>query len=122
MKIQDEGIQEIQNDKINSPFPNPTSDELLVKQKIKTDKQLIQVYDFIGRLVFENLNFTGPTIETRQLNNKYLFEIFRHEKLLIEKICSATLNNTSSHEFNVGIQVKTTYDLKQIDEYFFDER
>ena len=64
-----EGIQEIQNDNLISVFPNPTSDELLVKQKIKTDKQLIQVYDFIGRLVFENLNFTGPTIETRQLNN-----------------------------------------------------
>ncbi|MDD3876136.1 MAG: restriction endonuclease [Bacteroidales bacterium] len=26
------------------------------------------------------------------------------------------------HEFNVGIQVKTTYDIKQIDEDFFDEQ
>lgn len=26
------------------------------------------------------------------------------------------------HEFNVGIQIKTTYDIKQIDEDFFDEQ
>jgi restriction system protein len=29
---------------------------------------------------------------------------------------------TLMHEFNVGIQVKTTYDIKQIDEDFFDEQ
>ncbi len=29
---------------------------------------------------------------------------------------------TLMHEFNVGIQIKTTYDIKQIDEDFFDEQ
>lgn len=29
---------------------------------------------------------------------------------------------TLMHEFNVGIQVKTTYEIKQIDEDFFDEK
>lgn len=29
---------------------------------------------------------------------------------------------TLMHEFNVGIQVRTTYDIKQIDEDFFDEQ
>jgi restriction system protein len=26
------------------------------------------------------------------------------------------------HEFNVGIQIRTTYEIKQIDEDFFDEQ
>lgn len=64
-----EGIQETQNDNLISVFPNPTSEELEVRQKTKTDKQSIQVFDFIGRLVIENLNFSGQTIDTRQLNN-----------------------------------------------------
>lgn len=64
-----EGIEEIQNDNLITIFPNPTAEELFIKQNTKTDKQSIQVFDFTGQLVLENLNFSGQTIDTRQLNN-----------------------------------------------------
>lgn len=64
-----ERISEIQNDNLISVFPNPVSHELFIQQKIKTDKQSIQVFDFTGRLVYEDLNFSGQNIDTRQLKS-----------------------------------------------------
>jgi hypothetical protein len=64
-----EGINEIQNDNLVSIFPNPTSDELFVQQQVPSNRQLIQIFDFTGRLVFEDINFTSQTVDTRQLSN-----------------------------------------------------
>ena len=81
-----EGIEEFQNDNLISIFPNPTSDGLFVQQKTKTDKQTIQVYDFTGRLVLENINFSGQTIDTRQLNNGvYLLKYSDTKNISIKK-------------------------------------
>lgn len=64
-----EGIKEVQNDNLISLYPNPTPDLLTVKRTKSNDKQTIQILNYSGQVLYENQNFTGEKIETKQLNN-----------------------------------------------------
>ena len=68
-----EGIEEINNDDLISVFPNPASNELFIQQKIKTNKQSIQVFDYAGRIVMEKVDFSNQSIDTKQLQNGVYF-------------------------------------------------
>jgi hypothetical protein len=64
-----EGIEKIQNDNLISISPNPTSDELRVHTTKVSDKQTIQILNCTGQILYDNANFIGTTIDTRQLAN-----------------------------------------------------
>ncbi len=64
-----EGIEEIQNDNLISISPNPTSDELRIYRKKVSDNSRIQILNYTGQFLYDNINFIGETIDTRQLSN-----------------------------------------------------
>ena len=64
-----EGIDEIQNDNLISIFPNPTSDKLSIHKTRTGNKQSVQILNYTGQVLYNNLNFIGETIDTGQLTN-----------------------------------------------------
>lgn len=64
-----EGIQEIQNDNLILVYPNPTTDYLIIQRTKTGYKQTVQILNYTGQVLFENQNFAGETIDTRQLKN-----------------------------------------------------
>jgi hypothetical protein len=64
-----EGIEEIKNDNLISISPNPTSDELKIHKTKVSDIQKVQVLNYTGQVLYDNSNFIGATIDTRQLGN-----------------------------------------------------
>ncbi|MFI5219600.1 MAG: T9SS type A sorting domain-containing protein [Bacteroidia bacterium] len=64
-----ESIPEIQNDNLISISPNPASDELRVHRTTVSDSQKVQVLNYTGQILYDNSNFIGETIDTRQLTN-----------------------------------------------------
>jgi hypothetical protein len=64
-----ESINEIQNNNLISIYPNPTKDLLIIYMTTNYNKQKIQILNYLGQVVYENQNFTGETIDTRQLDN-----------------------------------------------------
>jgi hypothetical protein len=64
-----ESVPEIQNDNLISVYPNPASNQLTVHCVKRSDKQIIQIFSYTGQLLYNNQNFTGETIDTKQLQN-----------------------------------------------------
>lgn len=64
-----EAIPEIQNDNLISVYPNPTADHLTIQRTKSGDNQTVQILNYTGQVLFENHNFAGETIDTRQLDN-----------------------------------------------------
>ena len=64
-----EGVDEIQNDNLISLAPNPVFNELRVHRTRSTNNSQIQIYNYTGQRILENLNFVGETIDIRQLPN-----------------------------------------------------
>jgi len=64
-----EAIQELKDDGLLSVYPNPVRDLMKIQVKMVSDKQRITIYNQIGQILFDNLNFNGETIDTRQLFN-----------------------------------------------------
>jgi hypothetical protein len=62
-----ESIPEIRNDNLISIFPNPTSNELRVYRTKGSNRQKVQVLNYTGQVLYNNSNFIGETIDTRQL-------------------------------------------------------
>lgn len=64
-----EGIEEIQNDNLISISPNPASDELKIHRTKVNNKSSIQVLNYTGQILYDNLNFIGESIDTRKLSS-----------------------------------------------------
>lgn len=64
-----EGVEEIRNDNLISIYPNPTADHLIIQRTKSRDKQTVQILNYTAQVLFENHNFAGETIDTRQLDN-----------------------------------------------------
>jgi hypothetical protein len=64
-----EGIKETKNNDSIFIYPNPTNDLLFIQRNINTLNEKIQIFDFTGHLVFENINYSGENINIKQLNN-----------------------------------------------------
>jgi hypothetical protein len=64
-----EGIEEIQNDNLISISPNPTADELRIQRTEVSVKSRIQIFNYRGDILYDNLNFTGESINIQQFNN-----------------------------------------------------
>lgn len=106
-------------------------DGIINEDKLGLDKIYIQAKRFNEGKVREKdiRNFIGAMsgdtnkgvfVTTSDFDDKALEKArSAHHKI----ICIDGLKLVSlMHEFNVGIQVKTTYEIKQIDEDFFDEQ
>ena len=64
-----EGIKENQNNNLISIFPNPVKDELFIKSSKSNFTGQIQIFDFSGRMIYENKNFIGKSISAKQFQN-----------------------------------------------------
>lgn len=106
-------------------------DGIINEDKLGLDKIYIQAKRFNEGKVREKdiRNFIGAMsgdtnkgvfVTTSEFDDKALEKArsAHHKIICIDGKKLVTL----MHEFNVGIQVKTTYDIKQIDEDFFDEQ
>lgn len=81
-----EGIPEYQNDNLISISPNPVSDELRIHTTKIADKQTIQILNYTGQVLYDNSNFIGTTLDTRQLaNGIYLLKYSDMKSLSIKK-------------------------------------
>lgn len=81
-----EGINEIQNDNLISIFPNPTSDAIKIHRTKVSDNQKVQILDYTGQVFYDNSNFLGEAIDTRQLTNGiYLLQYSDTKNLSIKK-------------------------------------
>ena len=60
-----EGIKEQTANGFISVFPNPATDQLLIKRKDEKTEASIQVADLLGTLIFEDKNFTAESINTK---------------------------------------------------------
>jgi len=82
-----EGIEEIQNDNLISIYPIPASEEIVIQQKIKSEKSSIKIYDLTGRLILEKSNFTEHKIDVQHLNNGiYMLKYSDTKNFSIKKI------------------------------------
>lgn len=106
-------------------------DGIINEDKLGLDKIYIQAKRFNEGKVREKdiRNFIGAM--SGDSNKGVFVTTSEFDEKAIEKARSAhhkiiCINGkklvTLMHEFNVGIQVKTTYEIKQIDEDFFDEQ
>lgn len=106
-------------------------DGIINEDKLGLDKIYIQAKRFNEGKVREKdiRNFIGAMsgdtnkgvfVTTSEFDEKALEKArsAHHKIICIDGLKLVTL----MHEFNVGIQVKTTYEIKQIDEDFFDEQ
>jgi hypothetical protein len=92
-----EGIQEVQNNRLISISPNPTSDELIIHRTKVSNNSRIQILNYTGQVLYDNSDFIGEPINTRQLtiDKRNLFvKVHGHKKFLHQKIYRATLNDT----------------------------
>lgn len=64
-----EGVPEIQNDNLISISPNPTSDQLKIHSTSTSDNSSIQILNSTGQILYDNPNFKGETVDTRQFTN-----------------------------------------------------
>jgi len=106
-------------------------DGIINEDKLGLDKIYIQAKRFNEGKVRENdiRNFIGAM--SGDTNKGVFVTTSEFDENALEKARSAHHKIicidgqklvTLMHEFNVGIQVKTTYEIKQIDEDFFDEQ
>lgn len=106
-------------------------DGIINEDKLGLDKIYIQAKRFNEGKVREKdiRNFIGAMsgdtnkgvfVTTSEFDEKALVKArsAHHKIICIDGIKLVTL----MHEFNVGIQVKTTYEIKHVDEDFFDEQ
>ncbi len=63
------GIEEVQNDNYISLYPNPANQHLQIVKTNNTSKQIVQIFDCTGQVLYNNSDFTGETINTSQLSN-----------------------------------------------------
>jgi hypothetical protein len=81
-----EGIEEIQNDNLISISPNPVSDELRIHRTKVSANYRIQILNYTGQILSDNSNFSGETIDTRQLSNGiYLLKYSETKNFSVKK-------------------------------------
>lgn len=70
-----EGIPEFQNNDLISVFPNPASNELRIHINDVTGKMKIQVFNYMGIILYENANYNGQALDTYYfINGVYLLK------------------------------------------------
>lgn len=68
-----EGINKIRSDNLISVYPNPAMDHVIIQRNKSCDKQTIQILNYTGQMLYDNQNFSGEIIDTRQLDNGVYF-------------------------------------------------
>lgn len=80
-------IESPQNDNLITIFPNPSSDILTLRIVNPTSQASIQIVDFLGKIVYNNLNFTGEIIDTKAFNNGiYFLKYVEKQGVCIKKL------------------------------------
>ncbi len=66
-----EGIDEIKNNNLISIYPNPADENLFIQKSKRSNSASVEVFNYTGQLVFQNKNFNGETISTKNLQNGF---------------------------------------------------
>ncbi|MEN9522695.1 MAG: Secretion system C-terminal sorting domain, partial [Bacteroidota bacterium] len=68
-----EGISEIKNNNMISISPNPVSEKLSIHTTKINPKQTIQIFNYLGKVFYEDSSFIGDSINTLQFPNGIYF-------------------------------------------------
>jgi hypothetical protein len=80
-----EGIEEFSSSNLISVSPNPVSGELHIRRTKASDKQIVQILNYTGQVLYSNTNFV-ETIDTRQLDNGvYLLKYSNSKNISVKK-------------------------------------
>lgn len=95
-------------------------DKIYIQAKRFTEGKVREkdIRNFIGAMSGDTTKGVFVTTSEFDVNAIEKARMAHHKIILIDGVKLVNL----MHEFNVGIQVKTTYELKQIDEDFFSEQ
>ena len=81
-----EGIKEQQAANAITIYPNPAHDYFTISRSDVKDIAQIQIYDAIGKLVFENNSFTGESISAKQfIPGVYLLKYSDNKRYCVKK-------------------------------------
>ena len=71
IKIEDwtEGINELKNNNLITIVPNPSTNEITLHQMQTNENASVQILNYTGQVLYNNVHFVGETIDTRGLNN-----------------------------------------------------
>ncbi len=75
-----EGIDEIQNDNLISISPNPVSDELRIQREKFSENPGIQILNYTGQILYDNLSLINETINVKQFLNGIYFLKYSDKK------------------------------------------
>lgn len=64
-----EGIQEFTNSNLISIYPNPANENISIEYLKSIDKKSIQVIDCNGQIIYQDSNFDGEIVSTKQFYN-----------------------------------------------------
>ena len=82
-----EGMNKFQDDNLISVYPNPTAANLTIRNTKNYGKKTVQILNYSGQIQFENQNFQGNFIDTRELTNgAYLLKYSDTKSLFVKKI------------------------------------
>jgi hypothetical protein len=84
-----EGFEELNYNNIITIFPNPASSKvtILLKDKDKDKKSLIQIFDVNGQCIYYNDHFQGLPIDTENLvNGTYIIRYSNSNRVMMKKL------------------------------------
>ncbi|MDO8259969.1 MAG: T9SS type A sorting domain-containing protein, partial [Candidatus Magasanikbacteria bacterium] len=64
-----ESIEELQNDNLISIYPNPTTYQLNIHSTTSSNRETIQIFNYLGQVVYDNQNFNDERIDIRRLDS-----------------------------------------------------
>jgi hypothetical protein len=68
-----EGLDETQDQNLITIYPNPASDRLEIRRAQSSDVQIIQIYNSIGQLLYNDQNFSRDFVDISQFKNGVYF-------------------------------------------------
>ena len=81
-----EGIEAIENNRLISISPNPTSDEIRIHRTKSSDNERVQILNYAGQILIEDLHFKEETINVGYLpNGIYLLKYSDTKNFSIQK-------------------------------------
>jgi Concanavalin A-like lectin/glucanases superfamily/Secretion system C-terminal sorting domain len=89
------GVNDLYGDnEILNLYPNPSNGELNINTKNLQEAFQVQIFDAIGKLVYDSSFSTNIDISNRQLNGVYLVSVFYRDGSIIKK--SIVLNSNKN--------------------------
>ncbi|MCX6283107.1 MAG: T9SS type A sorting domain-containing protein [Bacteroidetes bacterium] len=81
-----EGMNEVQNDNLISISPNPASKYILIRANKLASRPRVQIINFTGQILYNNLNFKGEKIDIHSIpDGIYLIKYYGDTSFALQK-------------------------------------